>query len=615
MKQNMVSSIVRKLLLLSFVAILLITTSSKSQAAQELRQEINLASRLEKDASKIGKTTEVVDSLVMDAQKPTFLDEAIWNVEGLHLKRLSGAEGTLSIFSRGMRSTDSVLVFDGVKFRDPSDTQGSSAPMLQDILITPQDEIEIVKGSSSSVAGSTSQVALINLSRPYSQNFEIVFSEEAGSMRKFQEAITVADKNYRLDAIRLDTDRYQNTTFNGRFRLGNDSVSVEPFFYHVDSVAVLHDPTFILGGIKFNDSTNYLDKRENDLGLYGVKSELYLNDTITLYNLVALTDTDRRFTFGSFDSDGSFQGQDLTIDSYIKVNHSEILSSVIGYKYETESLNISQVGVDEERDATQISSDLYGEERIQLDNLSLLLQGRYNNQHGSKHALTYDISATYPIGRFSVASHFGTGFRNPALYERYGAFLTTFGIFDIGNSELSPEKSYTWDVGVKYSDDLNTIGVTPFISHIGNSIVLESAIYTNSEKEREAYGIESYYERFFRCGVSYRVNYTYTQGENLIDIPVHELGNSIIYTNGKFQGNVRVSYQSEKEYATFNLDTFMADKVAEEGGFLLGATASYEVNKNVEVYAKLVNLLDREYTDGGYQRHGMEAYAGVKITI
>src|SRR3990167_6351031 len=197
----MVSSIVRKLLLLSFVAILLITTSSKSQAAQELRQEINLASRLEKDASKIGKTTEVVDSWVMDAQKPTFLDEAIWNVEGLHLKRLSGAEGTLSIYSRGMRSTDSVLVFDEVKFRDPSDTQGSSNPILQDILMTPQDEIEVVKGSSSSVGGSSLQGSAINLSRPYSDKSEIVFSEEFGSNRKFQESLTVSDKNYRLDAI------------------------------------------------------------------------------------------------------------------------------------------------------------------------------------------------------------------------------------------------------------------------------------------------------------------------------------------------------------------------------------------------------------------------------
>src|SRR3990167_11341359 len=254
------------------VLVLLLISSTAS--ASELKQEVSLVSKIEKDLAKIGKSTEVVDSYVLEAEKPTFLDEALWNVGGLHLKRLSGPEGLLSIYSRGMRSTDSVLVFDGVKFRDPSDTQGSSNPILQDILMTPQDEVEVVKGSSSSVGGSSLQGSAINLVRPYSDKSEIVFSEEFGSNRKFQESLTVSDKNYRLDAIRFDTDRYENTTVSGSLELGNDVVSVEPFFYHIDSTATLHDPTFILGGIAFKDSTNYLDKRESELGLYGVKSSL-----------------------------------------------------------------------------------------------------------------------------------------------------------------------------------------------------------------------------------------------------------------------------------------------------------------------------------------------------
>ena len=612
MRQNTASSTVKKLLKLSFVVMILIIAGGTTHAS-ELKQEVQLASRLEKDASKIGKSTEVIDPWLMNVEKPTFLDEALWNVEGLHAKRLSGAEGTLSIYSRGMRSTDSVLEFNGFKFRDPSDTQGSSAPILQDVLLTPYDNIEIVKGSSSSVSGSTPQGALIDLSRPYTKRLS--FTEEVGSMRRFKESLTVSDMNYRLDTIRMDTDRYSNSTFSGSVKLGNERVSIEPSFYHIDSVATLHDPTFILGGVVFRDASNYLDKRENDLGLYGLKSELYLNDAITLYNLVSLTQTDRRFVFGSFDSDGTFEGQDFAVDTYLTLKHSEMFSSSIGYKFESEDMTISQVGVVDEREASQNSGDVYAEEKIQINDLSLLLQGRYNNQHGSKSAWTYDVSGTYPItSSWKVGSHFGTGFRNASLYERYGAFLTSFGIFDIGNPRLSPEKSYTWDSTVSYSDNLNTLGVTPFISHVGNPIVLESAIYTNSRDSRDAHGIEAFYERHVGH-FSYRANYTYTTGENLLDIPMHEVGNSLIYQKDDFTGNLRLAYQSEKDFATFSLDTFTVQKVSEPAGFVAGATASYHLNDNVEIYTKIDNLFNRNYTDGGYTRHGLEAYVGITISV
>lgn len=612
MKKDTVSSTVKKLSKLSFVVMILIITGGITQA-NELKQEVSLPSRLENDASKIGKSVQVIDTWLLDIEKPTFLDEAIWNVEGLHTKRLSGAEGTLSIYSRGMRSTDSVLMVNGLKFRDPSDTQGSSAPILQDILLTPYDNLEIVKGSSSSVAGSTPQGALIDLSRPYGDR--ISFIEEMGSMRRFKESLTIGDSFYRLDAIRMDTDRYQNSTFSGSVKLGNDRVSIEPSFYHIDSVATLHDATFIQNGVLFKNSPNSLDKRENNLSLYGLKHTFDITDSVIIHNDISYTETDRRFVFGSFDSDGSFMGKDIVVDNYLVLNHSEMFSTSLGFKHEGEDIEITQVGVLSNREASQVSNDLYVEERVQVKDLSLLVQGRLNNQHGAKSAMTYDVSGVYPITpSWKLGSHFGTGFRNASLYERYGAFLTQFGIFDIGNVHLSPEKSYTWDGTITYSDDKNTLGITQFISHVSNPIVLESAIYTNSENEREAHGMESFYERYFG-DVSYRANYTYTSGENLLDIPMHEVGNSLIYHKNRLSANARLAYQSYKNFATFNLDTFTAQKVKENGGFLAGITVSYKVKENLEIYTKVDNLFDRSYTDGGYSRHGLESYAGCKLTF
>ncbi len=615
MKHDTASYLTRMLLRLSFAAMILITTGGTAQAS-ELKQEVSLASKVEHNSAKIGKTTEVIDHWLIDAEKPTFLDEALWNVEGLHQKRLSGAEGTLSVFSRGMRSTDSVLAFDGVQFKDTSDPQGSSAPMLQDMILTPYDQVEVVKGSSSSINGSTSQGAIINITRPYTCCVpQVSYTQEVGSLRHYLEEVSAGSRFYRIDAIRLDTDRYNNSTFSGSFKAGNDKLSIEPFFYHIESSAQLHDVPLISGGIQLKDSHNVLNRRDNDLGLYGEKAEFNITDNVTLHNMVSFTDTDRRFVFGSFGSDGSYLGQDWTVDNYITVDHSDILTSAVGWKYETEHLGITQVGVSKDRRANQQSSDFYGEEKIQLGKLYILASARTNNQHGSKDALTYDLSGTVPVDKWQLSSHFGTGFRNPSLYERYGAFLTTFGIFDIGNSHLSPEHSYTWDGTVKFDDHVNTISITPFITDISNPIVFESAIYTNSHTDRKSHGVEGYYERTLFKNTSYRLNYTYTDGTGLIDIPKHEIGNSIIFCQGKWTANARIAYVSQKKNIVFNEDTFVSKVVNENGGIVVGGTVNYAITKNVQLFARVNNLLDRTYTDGAYKKNGVEAYAGCKLAF
>ena len=614
MKINLENFTAKKWLKLSFVVIFLLTVSGTGQATNELKQEIEIASRLEKNTADIGKSTQILDSWLLEAEKPTFLDEALWDVEGIHVKRLSGPEGTLSIYSRGMRSTDSILLFGGIKFRDPSDTQGSSNPILQDIMLTTYDNIEMVKGASGSVGGSTVQGAMLNIQRPYSEKRRISFSEEVGSLRRFKETITVADSFYRFDAIRLDTDRYENTTFSGSFKLGNDKISVESFIYHIDSFAQLHDAPFIMTGLVVGDAANYMDKRESDIWLYGVKSEAVITDDLSLHNTISFTDSQRRFSFGSFDGDGNFLGEDFVLDTYATLKHSENFISAVGLKHQSETFEINQRGVLDNREASQVSNDVYFEEKIQAWQVPVLLSARYNNQHASKSLWTYDASATYPLYNWSFGTHFGTGFRNPSLYERYGAILTGFGIFDLGNQNLSSERSWTWDGTVKYTDSSNTLGITPFVSQITNPVVF-STVYVNSDTARKAHGFEAFYERYLFNSVSYRANYTYTSGELLVDIPMHELGQSVIYQNGPIKANVRAAYQSQKEYAIFNLDTFTSDLVTEKSGFLLGATVSYDVNKNTQIYGKIDNLLDRKYTNGGYDRHGLEAYAGVKITV
>ncbi|MCH7567777.1 MAG: TonB-dependent receptor [Nitrospirae bacterium] len=66
--------------------------------------------------------------------------------------------------------------------------------------------------------------------------------------------------------------------------------------------------------------------------------------------------------------------------------------------------------------------------------------------------MTGDISGAYGLeSGTKFLAHFGSGYRAPSLFERYGTSFSSFGYFVFGDPRLSPERSRTFDVGVEQS--------------------------------------------------------------------------------------------------------------------------------------------------------------------
>ena len=384
---------------------------------------------------------------------------------------------------------------------------------------------------------------------------------------------------------------------------------MEPFFIYQSTEAPLHNAPF-LDTHTIYDIRDENDRRETWYWQAGTKiSHDYFKAKISY------SDSSRRFLFlpnsdgTGFFSDGYFNGQSIFAD----INTS-VLDTTLGYTFTRDFMEIETSPDSDTSDRYQ--NDLYLERKVEIGDINILLGSRYSIHEISKNRFTYDISASYNLDGYILRSHYGTGYRVPSLYELHGAFLSSFGRFEIGNQDLSPERSESFDVGVEKTwNDKTTVGLTGFWHNIKNKIDFIGSGYVNVDGENKTYGYEAYYEQFLFGKTSLRASYTRTIQSGLLDVSPYEAMVTLRTSRKRWSLFSGIGYKSDHEIALFDINTFTVPKVHEGAYWTSFATTSYKVSENVEVYARIENVLDEVYYDGGYKKDGFNVYAGVKISI
>ena len=552
------------------------------------------------DQVALGKDVSVLDHTIFEDSQDPFLLDVIHNVPGVHVKHY----GLATVRIRGSRSIDTRVLMAKFPLRDPSDTQDSSNPLLGDLMAHGIESLEILKGPSSTLYGSQAIGGVLNIEPDMTpRNKVYVEYGEQGSVREGVDFMAgpLATSIHRMDW----PQDYQNTSIRQTATFGNDVFEVTPLFYYQKVDARLRNAPFIMGGEFQPDSPNENDLRSTRYYLGGVKVRLHEFENQTSYSY-----SKRRFEFlpnedgMGFYQDGYFKGE-----SFNTVNQYHLPYGVtVGHDYTHDFLTIKNNSGSIRKD--QWRSDIFAEERFEVGELDGLLGVRLNTQESSKDRVTYDVALSYPVGHVVAKTHIGTGFRNASLFERYGAFLTEFGVFDVGNPLLGPERSFEYDFGYEALVGQVSLGQTYFHQDLSNAIDLIGPTYINVDGEKETYGLENYAEW---NGV--RVSYTQTLGDSLLEVPRHEVGASYRVVVGPTTVYLRGSYQSAHPIAAFNMDTFTIDRVEEDGNFTADITVSHKINKRVTGFVRLKNLFDEEYSEGGYTANGFGAYAGVSCEL
>ena len=121
------------------------------------------ASDTPQSVDEVSKAITVVDRKEIDERDESAIAESLRTVPGLRVQQLGGPGSFTSIKTRGLRSEDTAVLIDGLRFRDAAATQGDASGFLEDLIVTDVSRVEVLRGSGSSLYGSNAIGGVINL--------------------------------------------------------------------------------------------------------------------------------------------------------------------------------------------------------------------------------------------------------------------------------------------------------------------------------------------------------------------------------------------------------------------------------------------------------------------
>ena len=273
------------------------------------------------------------------------------------------------------------------------------------------------------------------------------------------------------------------------------------------------------------------------------------------------------------------------------------------------------------------------------DRLFLTAGIRRDDNDNFQDFTTWRTAASLLLPEINARPHAsaGTAVKLPTMFEQFG--LTQFFT---PNPNLTPEESFGWDAGVEFTFHKGRVifDVTYFHSNLTNKIngfVFDpiignfTAINLPGESTREGVEISARYK--VAPNLTLGGAYTYLDARNPdgareIRRPPHSARADVAYTfhEGRGTATLAAIYNGTMEDSAFRLVnspfpppplTFAAaGRVDLDPYWLVNATASYKVQRGVEVFGRVENLLDQRYQEVfGFESAPIAAYAGVKLTF
>ncbi|HEX8560246.1 MAG TPA: TonB-dependent receptor [Pyrinomonadaceae bacterium] len=114
-------------------------------------------------ADEVSKAVTALTAGELDERDEATVAEALRTVPGLRVQQLGGPGSLVSVKTRGLRSQDTSVLIDGLRFRDPAAAQGDATSFLSDFQLTDSGRVEILRGSGSSLYGTNAVGGVVNL--------------------------------------------------------------------------------------------------------------------------------------------------------------------------------------------------------------------------------------------------------------------------------------------------------------------------------------------------------------------------------------------------------------------------------------------------------------------
>lgn len=114
-------------------------------------------------ADEVSRGTTVIDRADANARDSMALSDAVDLAPGMRVQQLGGPGAFTTFQIRGLRTEDTAVLVDGLRLRDASATQADASGLIEDLLVTDVDRIEILRGSGSSLYGTNAIGGVVNV--------------------------------------------------------------------------------------------------------------------------------------------------------------------------------------------------------------------------------------------------------------------------------------------------------------------------------------------------------------------------------------------------------------------------------------------------------------------
>ncbi len=599
--------------------------------------------------NEIGSSYTVITETQIKQRQAVQIADLLRDVPGFSISNGGSIGSQIQLRIRGAEANQLLVLIDGIEANDIA--SGDEFDFAH-LMTTNIERIEIIRGPQSALYGSDALSGVINIiTKKGSGPITLSTFLETGSFGTFNAGGGISGSgdgyHYNLQGSYLNSagsniapagdedDAYENATIS--FAAGTvafDNLKIDITGRHTKANNETDDQDFLVTGFAIDAD------RETKTNQDYLRSKISLslfNDAWEHIAGVAITSTENNH-FISGNESNSTQGKKFRFD--YKTNF------YLDTENPSSASHILTLGIDYERDLfTQRGTAFLSFDPNQKQNITttglvlgyrvglwerLFVSGniRYDDNSDFDDTTIYQITGAYKLLDWGTRLHgsYATGIKRPTFSDRFGFYANTF----IGNPDLNPEKSKSWDVGITqvlWNDKANA-DITYFNSRLDDEIngfffngAGFTAININGTSKRQ--GVEITVDAKLSDNLEFTGTHTWLDATE-----ANAVGNQILeMRRPKTTSHLNLNYNFFGNRGNVNLnishtgtrrDTNFATQAAVDlsSYVLVNLAASYHITKNVNINARVQNLLDENYVDVlGFQTAGVSGIVGLKINF
>ncbi len=462
--------------------------------------------------SEVAPAVSRVEAAEMDLRGRNRLADSLASVPGLRLQQVAGPGSFTKLVFRGLRTTNTSILIDGMPVRDPAGFRGDLSSFFAELSPNNVSAVEVMRGAGSTLYGSAASGGLIHfVPAEATAATHADFGYEGGSLAQAIGRYRMSGSpggrfGYSFGVVRTDVNRgedgndvWRNTNVSGhaRYRLRRDLSLTGNVFLSDTPRVNLNSTPFPIGpagnelgyetgrgpivGIvpNLDDPDDYrisrilpasvrLDHRMNGAYSYSVAYRGMLSRRNFPSGPRQAPLLDRLGVFPNVADMSRFDGNDHLLETRhsFEIGGRDWLS--VGYQHERES------ATQEFRSpsfSTPPTTDRQSSHAVFFHNQLALLDRRLQVGLGGRFqafrvanpesvpellglrtpsAKTGDATLSYflPRSRTKLRAHGGNSFRQPSLTERFQVLTLSGQRLRVGNPLLEPERAVSVDGGL-----------------------------------------------------------------------------------------------------------------------------------------------------------------------